>query len=69
MKLQAYREITKDSYDWKLPEKIGRGMTLEDAEELARETSRRPTVNHSEDERVLWTLAAALAAAVESHKG
>ena len=68
MKLQEYRALMRDNYDWKLPEKIGRGLTLEDAEELARETSRRPTVNHSEDERVLWTLAAALAAAVESHK-
>ena len=71
MKLQAYREIIRKDYfkvGQDLPERIGRMMTIESAAELAREASKRPTVDWQEDERVLRTLAAALAAAVESHK-
>ena len=68
MKLQAYREIIRKDYfevGQDLPERIGRMMTIESAAELAREAAARPTTNQS---MVLRTLAAALAAAVESHK-
>ena len=68
MKLQAYREIIRKDYfgvGQDLPERIGRGMTIESAAELAREAAAKPTINQS---MVLRTLAAALDAAVESHK-
>jgi len=68
MKLQAYREIIRKDYfvvGQDLPERIGRMMTIESAAELAREAAARPTTNQS---MVLRTLAAALDAAVESHK-
>ena len=73
MTLTEWREKTKlvddnGVFDADRSEKIGRVMTIESAAELARETVLRPTVHHREDEEVLRTLAAALAAAVESHK-
>ena len=73
MTLTEWREKTKlvddnGVFDADRSEKVGAEMTLADAAELARETVLRPTVHHREDEEVLRTLAAALAAAVESHK-
>ena len=69
MTLNAYRDIiSKDYFEagQDLPERIGRMMTIESAAELAKEAAARPTTNQS---MVLRTLAAALAAAVESRKG
>ena len=65
MKLTEWREMTRlvddnGVFDNDRPEKVGAEMTLKDAAELAHETVFRPTVDHSEDERVLRTLAAAL---------
>lgn len=65
MKLTEWREETRfidddGVFDGDRPEKVGAEMTLKDAAELARETAYRPTVDHTEDERVLRTLAAAL---------
>ena len=68
MTLNAYRDIISKDYfgvGQDLPERIGRMMTIESAAELAREAAARPTTNQS---MVLRTLAAALDAAVESHK-
>ena len=65
MKLTEWREETRiidddGVFDADRAEKVGAAMTLADAAELAHETAYRPTVDHSEDERVLRTLAAAL---------
>ena len=65
MKLTEWREMTRlvddnGVFDNDRPEKVGAAMTLADAAELAHETVFRPTVDPSEDERVLRTLAAAL---------
>ena len=70
MTLTEWREKTKlvddnGVFDADRSEKIGRVMTIESAAELAREAAARPTTNQS---MVLRTLAAALDAAVESHK-
>ena len=65
MKLTEWREKARfvddnGVFDADRPEKVGAEMTLKDAAELAHETVFRPTVDPSEDERVLRTLAAVL---------
>lgn len=72
MKLTEWRKIVGDGiyydYDMSIIERVGHGMTLADAAELAREAAARPTVDHIEDERIIRTLAAALVDLAERQK-